>query len=147
MDAFRRQVDLVDMAGCTDIDEIVRKIRESGSVQKPSCSCSECSEPAPFSVKSPQVIVAEHKGTIKLDKGGYFVINPDPEKAEILVEHYDYENRILRIIKGRDSKGIYQTIIKHGWITELSHAAYMGRELTKAELSIKMGFRYIQDGI
>src|SRR5438874_13323572 len=28
----------------------------------------------------------------------------------------------------------------------LSHAAYLGRELTKAELSLSAGFTYVQDG-
>jgi hypothetical protein len=31
-------------------------------------------------------------------------------------------------------------------VTQLSHAAYVGKELGRAELSMQLGFRYIQDG-
>jgi len=37
-------------------------------------------------------------------------------------------------------------IINNKWVTELSHAAYLGKELTKAELSITKGFKFVQDG-
>jgi len=38
------------------------------------------------------------------------------------------------------------TIVDDGWVTELSHAAYLGKELARAELSLQLGFRYVQDG-
>jgi tetrahydromethanopterin S-methyltransferase subunit A len=50
------------------------------------------------------------------------------------------------VIEGQDARSIYWTIVKNGWVTQLSHAAYLGKELAKAELSIKMGFKYVQDG-
>jgi tetrahydromethanopterin S-methyltransferase subunit A len=37
-------------------------------------------------------------------------------------------------------------IVANGWVTELSHAAYIGKELAKAELSLKYGLKYVQDG-
>jgi len=40
---------------------------------------------------------------------------------------------------------IYWTIIENGWVCEMSHAAYLGKELTKAEMSMKLGFKYVQD--
>jgi tetrahydromethanopterin S-methyltransferase subunit A len=80
-----------------------------------------------------------------MDKAGYFVIIPQPEKRVIIVEHYSYDNKLLRIIEGKDARSIYHTIIENGWVTELSHAAYLGKELAKAELSLKLGFKYVQD--
>lgn len=71
---------------------------------------------------------------------------PQPEGGRIVVEHYSYDNKLLRTIEGRDARSIYWTAISNGWVTQLSHAAYLGRELAKAELSIKLGFRYVQDG-
>lgn len=35
---------------------------------------------------------------------------------------------------------------KNGWVTQLGHAAYLGRELMRAAFSLKHGFRFIQDG-
>jgi tetrahydromethanopterin S-methyltransferase subunit A len=59
--------------------------------------------------------------------------------------HYSYDNRLLRVIEGKDARSVYWTIIENGWITQLSHAAYLGKELAKAEISIKSGLGYLQD--
>ncbi len=61
------------------------------------------------------------------------------------MEHYAYNNKLLHVIEGKDAPSIYSTIIENGWLTELSHAAYLGSELAKAELSLKHRFKYIQD--
>ena len=81
---------------------------------------------------------------IKLDKAGYFVINL--ENDSILLEHYSYKEQLLRVIEGRDARSIYLTLVRNGWVSKLDHAAYLGKELTKAELSLKHGFKYLQDG-
>ena len=81
-----------------------------------------------------------------MDKAGYFVILPQPEKQIIVVEHYSYDNMLQQVIDGQDARSIYWTIIRNSWVTQLSHAAYLGKELAKAELSIKCGIKYVQDG-
>ncbi len=81
-----------------------------------------------------------------MDKAGYFVIVPLPDKGVITVEHYAYDDTLLRTIEGGTARALYRKLIEEGWVTELSHAAYIGRELTKAELSHEYGFRYLQDG-
>jgi len=48
-------------------------------------------------------------------------------------------------IKGKTSIEIVNTLIREKFISSLQHAADMGIELHKAELSIKYGFKYIQD--
>lgn len=88
----------------------------------------------------------QSKYTIKLDKAGYFVIIISKKKNNILVEHYSYDNKLLRKIEGNNSRNIYFTIINNKWVSELSHAAYLGKELARAEMSIKKGFKFIQDG-
>ena len=52
-------------------------------------------------------------------------------------------HEFLYLIRGKDAPSIYSTIIENGWITELSHAAYLGKELAKAELSLQYGFKYV----
>jgi tetrahydromethanopterin S-methyltransferase subunit A len=91
------------------------------------------------------VIKAGKAGDKKLDEAGYFVIIPQPVN-KIIVEHYSYNNRLLRVIEGNDAVSICYTIIEGGWVTELTHAAYLGRELIMAQLSMKMDFKYVQDG-
>ncbi len=86
------------------------------------------------------------RSSVKLDKAGYFVILPFKKDATILVEHYSYDNKLLRKIEGKNSRDIYFTIINNKWVSELSHAAYLGKELLRAELSIIKGFKFVQDG-
>ncbi len=81
-----------------------------------------------------------------LDKAGYFVVLPEAEAGVITVEHYAYDNKLLRVVEGTTARAIYKTLVANGWVSELSHAAYLGRELAKAELSLRHGFKYVQDG-
>ncbi len=119
------------------------------------CGCGESCGPiaAPIKIKSksadsvPKVKAkAISRSSVKLDKAGYFVILPFKKDSTILVEHYSYDNKLLRKIEGKSSRDIYFTIINNKWVTELSHAAYLGKELLRAELSIIKGFKFVQDG-
>jgi len=68
------------------------------------------------------------------------------ERGVISVEQYSNDNRLLRVIEGKNARDLYRTIIKNKWVTQLSHAAYLGKELARAELSMTLDFKYIQDG-
>jgi tetrahydromethanopterin S-methyltransferase subunit A len=80
-----------------------------------------------------------------MDRAGYFVIIPDPKRHVIVVEHYAYDNQLQHVIEGAASRDLYSTIIGAGWVSQLTHAAYLGNQLTRAELSLKYGFPYVQD--
>lgn len=147
VEAFRRQVEIVDMIGCADQDSIITKIKELAQMEPEACICKDCALEMPaIQVPAIPVIKADKAEDKKLDKAGYFVILPQPRKNNIIVEYYSYENRLLNIIEGDDANSICYTIIKNGWVTELTHAAYLGRELIKAQLSMEMNFKYVQDG-
>jgi len=163
VNAFRKQVQITDMIRCEDTKSITNKIMELSSKAAPaqtvsSCGCScECStQPSAKSAVSislkkpvtvtPKITVKEYGKQVKLDKAGYFVILPVKKERNILVEHYSYDNKLLRKIEGKNSRDIYFEIINNHWVTELSHAAYLGKELARAELSITKGFKYVQDG-
>ncbi len=49
-------------------------------------------------------------------------------------------------IKGENSGDVLNTIIETNGISRLDHAAYLGKELFKAELAIKFGRSFEQDG-
>lgn len=145
--AFREQVQVIDMIGCESVEEVSARIEELAQQVTTPCSCSECGGSSPVAITmAAKVVVDEPSDTVAMDKAGYFVILPLAEKGIISVEHYSYDNVLLRVIEGRNARAIYNTIIKDEWITELSHAAYLGKELAKAELSLLHGFKYIQDG-
>jgi len=141
VEVFRKQVQVINMVGCEDIKIITRRVREVAKNMSPPHN--EPLEPPPISV-IPK-IRAEEPRNVEMDKAGYFVIIPSQEKKSITAEHYSYDNELLHIIEGEDASSIYLTIIGNGCVTQLSHAAYLGKELAKAELSLRHGLRYIQD--
>jgi tetrahydromethanopterin S-methyltransferase subunit A len=49
------------------------------------------------------------------------------------------------VIEGREGAVIAATVIEQGLLTQLDHAAYLGRELAKAEIALKTGSHYEQD--
>ena len=145
--AFREQVELIDMIGCESSVEISVQIEALWQQVSPPCGCSECGEHSPVSVSTASKIMVTDPGEVgKMDQAGYFVIVPVTDKEVINVEHYAYDNTLLRVIEGAKARTIYNTLINEGWVTELSHAAYLGKELAKAELSLQYGFKYVQDG-
>ncbi len=146
VDAFRKQVKVIDMIGCEDAGEIVRKIESLSQNVRPTCGCKACTEKVkPLQISTTPVIRARPSKHSEMDKAGYFVIIPQPSRHVIAVEHYSYDDKLQRVIEGEDARSLYWTIIENDWITQLSHAAYLGMELAKAELSIKFEFKYIQD--
>lgn len=147
VEAFRKQVRVVDLIGCEDAKIIIERLKELSQELSSSWGCGECVEQTtPVRISTVPVIQAEEPAHIEMDEAGYFVIIPQPEREIITVEHYSYDNRLLRIIEGKNARSLYWTMIKNGWVTQLSHAAYLGKEFERAELSMKYGFKYVQDG-
>ncbi|MGI9309230.1 MAG: DUF4346 domain-containing protein [Gammaproteobacteria bacterium] len=142
---FREQVTPVDMVGEASVEKIAARVRELAAtvdgVETEIIIPDD--DAAPY---EPEVVIAEGIDPlrVKLDKAGYFVINI--EDAKLLVEHYDYKERLVRVIEGVDARSIYFTLINNGWVSRLDHAAYLGKQLAKAELSIQHGFEFVQDG-
>ena len=157
VEVFRKQVLIDNMVGCKDVKKLVKRVKELSEkalsvVSSSGCGCHECHDEPVITKAEPccepavQKIKAVKPKTIKLDKAGYFVIIPSKETGIITVEHYSYDNKLLRIIEGKNSRDVYFTLINNKWITDMAHAAYMGKELGKAELSIKRKFKFVQDG-
>ena len=88
----------------------------------------------------------------KMDPKGYFLIAVNRKKKIIQVGYCKFTrlgnlpvNDMVAIIKGRTAIEIVNTLISEKFISTLQHAADMGIELHKAELSLKYDFKYIQD--
>lgn len=143
--AFTSQVEVIDLIGCADADIIIRKIEELAA--QPFSQRRMTAQSSADDVPEINVISAKSKDPqkVKLDRAGYFVIVPKTELGIILVEHYNYANQLLRVIQGDNARDIYWTIIENNWVGEMSHAAYLGKELAAAQLSMQLGFKYIQD--
>ena len=159
IESFRKQVEVIDLIGCEDVRTIVNKTKDlpiepkahqplaeiaktsdpEADQRQSKCGCSECSNEAEVSESMDvPTIQAKEPARIQMDKAGYFVILPLPGKGIISVEHYSYDDKLLRSIEGKSARSLYWTIIDNNWVTQLSHAAYLGKELEKAELSLSL---------
>lgn len=114
VEVFRKQVQVVDMIGCEDEEKIVEKIKELSQRLGSSCSCGESREiTKPIQISEVPIIHAKEPARVEMDKAGYFVILSQPEKQNIVVEHYAYDNTLQRVIEGKDARSIYWTIIEN----------------------------------
>lgn len=80
------------------------------------------------------------------DHTGWFNIHVDRKENQIVAVFYPSgSDEPTVIVKGDDSRVVYQTIIRKTLITKLDHAAYLGKELEKASIALKLGRSYVQD--
>jgi tetrahydromethanopterin S-methyltransferase subunit A len=61
------------------------------------------------------------------------------------VEHRAADHRLKTVFEGRRAEELCHTIVRRGDVTLLAHAAYLGRELSKAETALALGLEYDQD--
>ena len=135
---FQAQVQVVDRIGCEDSAEIEHVVAElAGRAPEPMPE-DVIAEGVPHYMADPAVL-------LRLDKAGFFIIHPKPEANWILVEHYENSGRPTCVVEGPDPAVICAEIIKRGLVSQLDHAAYLGRELERAKLSIVLGFPFAQD--
>ncbi|MFH0859896.1 MAG: DUF4346 domain-containing protein [Candidatus Altiarchaeota archaeon] len=80
-----------------------------------------------------------------LDGSGFFVIHVDHERGRLVVEFYSYDRKLRDKIVGDNAMRICERVVEKGLISDLGHGMYLGRELAKAEIALRGGFRYKQD--
>ncbi len=136
---FREQVEVINLTGVTDPDVIVSAVKEVAA--RPVT-------PLPLYEENKAVIEtvqAKMAGHLQLDPAGFFIVLADRETGIITCEHYKNNGRLANRIEGLQAETIASTVIEMGLITRLVHAAYLGRELAKAEIALKTGIAYEQD--
>lgn len=138
---FREQVEVVNLVGTTQTDTI-RAIASECAMRpvKPLSSATCC---------SPQLVAERIKAVppkrLELDPAGFFVILLKREAGVIVCEHYENDGSLTHTVEDKNAALIASTVVERGLITRLDHAAYLGRELTKAETAIRTGSEYVQD--
>lgn len=135
---FQKQVEIVDLIGCEDVEIIEATAREL-ALRNPGAMPDEMiAEGVPR-------YIANDKVKLKLDRAGFFIVHPKPETNLLLVEHYKNSGEPTCIIEGSEPATICAEIIERGLISQLDHAAYLGRELERAKLSMQLNFPFRQD--
>jgi tetrahydromethanopterin S-methyltransferase subunit A len=141
---FREQIELINLTGVTAISKIVKAAHEAA--KKPTATLDFRTASSSVEITSRvERLQARAPKILRLDKAGFFVVLPQAATGRIICEHYENDGRLAHVIEGREGALIAATVIQQGLVTELDHAAYLGRELAKAEIALKTGSHYEQD--
>ena len=138
IDHFREHVEVIDRIGTSHVEEIHETVRARVD-RSPGPAPPFHAERALAAVRGrlPERMVP--------DPNGYFVVYVDPARDALSLEHYHKSGVINAIVEGRTAGELYTTAIEEGLLSRLDHAAYLGRELARAEHSLATGEPYIQD--
>lgn len=139
VEAFRRQLQVVDLIGTTDLEAITGSIAEAAANNPGPAEAITAEAPVVPVLRAvePQRLVS--------DPAGYVVITPDRRRHLLVLEHYANNGVLTRVFEGATPTALYGTVIAEGLISRLDHAAYLGRELARAQHALATGDSYVQD--
>lgn len=98
----------------------------------------------PEKMEGCELIKASGRRIHEYDPAGYVKITIDRDRKVLLASHFK-AGKVTCIIEGSRAEDIYNELIERELVTTLSHAAYLGKELYKAELALKLSKSYVQD--
>ena len=137
-EAFRRQVEVVNRIG--EMDETV--LVEAAS----ACASRDPGrfDGAPADAGIATLSAPEPERLIS-DPAGFFVIYPDARRRRLVVEHYTNAAVLDCVIDAATPAAASAAAIERGLVSRLDHAAYLGRELGRAERALLHCEPYVQD--
>ena len=135
---FREMVEVIDLIGEGDALEVLSEAKQ--------CAARNPGPAKPFAVSH---IISPVPGYLPSrmvsDPAGYFVIYVDRRRGILSLEHYLNDGMLDTVIEGASAAELYTPAIDRGLISRLDHAAYLGRELARAEESLRSGEPFVQD--
>ena len=135
---FRGTREVIDLVGVSDLEAILAAVR--------SCAGRDPGLAPPFAdSRAVELVSGSIPTRMVSDPAGYFVIFPDSARGLLSLEHYVNNGVLTTIIEGRAAAELYMTAIDRDLVSRLDHAAYLGRELARAERSLASGEAYVQD--
>ena len=137
VEAFRRQIELVPLVGEVDVRRIELAVTSCAARNPGKCQGAPTDDAIP-------AVLAHEPTRLVLDPSGFLVIYPDSERG-LVVEHYRTEGVLDCVVQGTTASSVGTTVIERGLVSRLDHAAYLGRELARAEESLRSGTPYVQD--
>jgi tetrahydromethanopterin S-methyltransferase subunit A len=143
---FRQQIEEINLIGVTDIEGILAAVRDcSHRPAQAFPAVTVAADGRKDTLAAVEHIPAKAPKQLRLDRAGFFIVLPQPQKRLIVCEHYENNGRLAHVIEGRQAALIAATVVDRGLVTQLDHAAYLGRELAKAEAALWNGGTYEQD--
>jgi tetrahydromethanopterin S-methyltransferase subunit A len=135
---FRRSVEVLDHVGETSPSVILEAVAEAGT--------RNLGPAQPF---APERVVPTVTGRLPermvQDPAGYFVVYPDRKRRLLSLEHYRNDGVLDVVIEGMTAAEVVSGAVGRNLLSRLDHAAYLGRELARAEHALETGDAYVQD--
>src|SRR6202022_1298724 len=101
---FRQQIEEFNLIGVTALESILAAARECANrpVQ------ASTADPAETDCRNDTLAVIEHipakaPKQLKLDRAGFFIVLPQPQKRLIICEHYENSGRLAHLVEGRQA--------------------------------------------
>jgi dihydropteroate synthase-like protein len=100
----------------------------------------------PIYVEGTKLVRTFAKEESRTDLKGCFKIMIDRKLGKVVMIHYPMRQRSPDyVIRGNDAQEIYHAVAKSNLVSDLTHSAYLGYELGKAEIALRTGKGYVQD--
>ncbi len=134
----RAHVEVINLIGIRDPAAILAAAR--------SCAARDPG-PAPPPPGGPAVAIqqAAPAGRTVADPAGYLVIHADSRRQLLVIEHYRNDGLLTAVTEAGNATDGYVSVLAADLVSRLDHAAYLGRELARAEHALRTGTRYQQD--
>jgi tetrahydromethanopterin S-methyltransferase subunit A len=144
---FQERVAVVDMIGIVDATAIVERAAALAALPvAPPRHRAVTAAPAVHPNDVERIVASRDPASSwEYDPAGYFLVFADHARRRLLVEHHTQGHLLVRVFEGRRAEELCHTIVRRGEVTLLAHAAYLGRELAKAETALELDLEYDQD--
>jgi len=135
---FRRTVEVVDLVGRDQASLVLQTVRNCAARNPGSAPIfADANAVTPTQGYLPERMVS--------DPAGYLVIYVDRPRRLLSLEHYSNNGGLDTVIEGKTAPELYIPAVDKGLVSRLNHAAYLGRELARAEQALASGEPFIQD--
>lgn len=135
---FRRTVEVVDLIGETSVPQVLDAAKH--------CASRNPGPAEPFvGTRSVATVAGYIPQRMISDPAGYFVIFPDCGRGLLMLEHYRNDGVLDTVIEGHTPAELYIPAIEKNLVSGLDHAAYLGKELARAEHALLTGGLFVQD--
>lgn len=135
---FRRTVQTVNLIGETEVTDVLEAARR--------CARENRGPAEPYAaIRAIQPIRGYFPERMVSDPAGYFVIYLDRARMLLVLEHYQNNGVLDVVIEAPDAAELYVPAVEERLVSRLDHAAYLGRELARAEECLRSGANYVQD--
>jgi tetrahydromethanopterin S-methyltransferase subunit A len=139
-EVFSAKLEIIDMIGECNVEKLRQAIADAARAEPKPWHESWTSDRA-----TDRVHAKRESGQRPEDAAGFLLISLGPYRDRIVVEHYSREAELRAVFEGRAAEELSSRLVDAGAVSDLSHAAYAGRELLKAEVALVRGLQYEQD--